>query len=622
METRRNYFSLFAGAFLLLIAALTYFTLRRSPEQIAQERLKKTAKTVERKAQNKLSETLGDASIQGGELSGNDNQGRPLWTIGAERIESQSEEGNQLKATLIGAHATLYREGVLETTFRSATMQLTRDANDKVRLVLSGGVTAKTAAQAIAQAAKTAKRPLKSASFGQVQMHAQQAEIDVTARRLIAKNGITLTQGTGSKLVKVTAPQLTADVGLAHAQLSGGIKATSPQGSFTAPNAMWNWQNRRLSATGGVTALHEGIALTGARLDADTQGETGTISGDVQIKAPQGQARAASVSYYWGAGRLMARGGVTLTKNNGSLRAGSIECDDKLQNAAASGGVTLQNEGVRLTAQSVKASQGFTRAGASGGVTISKDDVTLRAARVESWDNFARAEASGSVHLTKGNASLRAGQAAVFDRGTRAVATGNVTLTQANLTMQAHRAEASNINQKGALRVIANGSVSLRQNDLKVTAGRVEATNADSESKRRIVASSGVRAQNATGWVRATRVTWGGEKINASGGVSARRGDLTLSAENFAGDDKGRSAVLKGKVLIKHKSGASLQAPSARYDKASNKVFATGGIVYRDARGSVMRGQALVANLDMKHAEITNVKGTINIPAPRGKELF
>ncbi|HEY0075889.1 MAG TPA: LPS export ABC transporter periplasmic protein LptC [Abditibacteriaceae bacterium] len=622
METRRNYFSIFAGIFLLLIGAVTYFTLRRSPEEIAQEQLKTTAKRVERKAQDKLTESLGDATFEGGELSGNDNQGRPLWTIGAEKIESQSEEGSELKATLTGAHATLYREGVPETTFRSGKMQLTRDANEKVHLTLSGGVTAKTAAQAIAQAAKSAKRPLRSASFGTVQMQARSAEIDVTARRLVAKNGVTLTQGEGARTVKLTAPRLTADIGLANAQLSGGIKATVPQGNFAAPSALWNWKEHRLSASGGVTAIHENTTLSGARLDADTSGKIGTISGDVRIKAPQGQAHAGSVSYNWGTGRLNARGGVTLTKNNGSLRAGSIECDDKLQNAVARGDVTLQSEGVRLTAQSVSASQGFSRAGANGGVTISKEDVTLRATRIDSWDNFARAEALGAVHLTKGNTSLRAGQATVFNRGTRAVASGGVTLVQGNLLLKANRAQASNLNQKGALQVSANGGITFKQNDLTVSAGRVEATNADSETKRRIVASGGVRAQNARGVVHAARVTWGGGKIEARGGVRARRSDLHLSADKFDGDDKGHQAVLTGHVQVKHANGATLQAPSARYDKASNKVFASGGVVYKDGRGSVMRGQSLVANLNLEQAEITNVKGTISMPALKGKELF
>lgn len=622
METRRNYFSIFAGIFLLVIAAVTYFTLRRSPEELAQEQLKKTAKNVERKAKDKLTESLGDAVFEGGELSGNDNQGRPLWTIGAEKIESQSDEGSELKATLIGAHATLYREGVAETTFRSGKMQLTRDANEKVHLTLSGGVTAKTAAQAIAQAAKSAKRSLKNASFGTVQMQANSAEINVTARRLVAKNGVTLTQGEGARIVKVTAPQLTADVGLANAQLSGGIKATAPQGNFSAPNAMWNWKEHRLSASGGVTAIHENTTLTGARLDADTSGKTGTISGDVQIKAPQGQARAGSVSYNWGKGRLMARGGVTLTKNNGSLRAGSIECDDKLQNAVAHGDVTLQSEGVRLTAGSVNASQGFSHAGASGGVTISKEDVTLRARRIDSWDNFTRAEASGAVHLTKGNTSLRAGQATVFNRGTRAVASGGVTLVQGNLLLKANRAEASNLNQKGALQVSANGGVTFKQNDLTVSAGRAEATNADSETKRRIVASGGVRAQNAKGVVQSARVTWGGGKIEARGGVRARRSDLHLSADKFDGDDEGHQAVLTGHVQIKHANGATLQAPSARYDKASNKVFASGGVVYKDVKGSIAQGQSLVANLKLQQAQILGVKAKINIDSFKGRDLF
>ncbi len=622
MENRRNLFTIFAAVFLALVAAGTYFVMRRSPEDIAREQLKAAAKKIERKAKDKFTETMGDANIEGGELSGNDDQGRPLWSVGAEKSEVRSGDSDAMQATLTGAHATLYREGVPETTFRSAKMELTRDANDKVRLVLTGGVTAKTSSGAIGQIAKKTKSKIAKAPPGVMQMQTERAEIDVSARSLIAKNGVVLTQGEGDKIIKVTAPQLTADSGLANAQLSGGIVATASQGTFKAPTASWSWKNHRLSATGGVTATHENTVLTGARLEADTQAKTGTISGGVKVQAPQGQASAPSVTYNWGAGRLMARGGVILTKDNGSLRAGSIESDDKLQNALASGGVTLSKDGVRLTAGSARATQGLSRAAASGDVTITKDDVTLRATSIESFDNFTRAEASGAVRLTKGNTTLRAGHAEVFNKGTRAVATGSVTLTQGNLTVTANRAEATNINQKGALRVVANGGVTLKQNDLKVTAGRAEGTNVDSEKARHIVATGGVTAQNASGSVRASRVIWGGGKVDAKGGVSAKRAELTMSADNFAGDDKLQNAVLTGHVLVKHKNGASLQAPTARYNKTTNKVFASGGIVYKDAQGSVARGESLVANLKLQQAQIDGFNAKINLRGLEGKDLF
>lgn len=626
METRRNYFSFFAALLLILVAGGTYFALRRSPEDIAREKLQAAAKKVERKAKNKLMETLGDAAVEGGELAGNDEKGRPLWSVGAEKSEVRSGEGDELQATLTGAHATLYREGVPETTFRSAKMELTRDANDKVRLVLSGGVTAKTSGQAIAQvskqASKNAKKKLSKAPPGTLQMQSKDAEIDVDRRQLIAKNGVVLTQGDGDKTVKVTAPQLSADAGLTNAQLSGGIVATAPQGTFKAPSATWNWKNHRLAVAGGVTATHEGTTIKGARLEADTQSKNGTIVGDVQVSAPQGHARAQSVTYNWDAGRITARGDVTLTKGAASLRAGTIECDDKLQNAFASGGVTLQKDGVRLTAGNARATNGLSRASASGGVTISKDDVTLRAASIQSFDNFQRAEASGAVHLTKGNTSLRAGHAEVFDKGQRAVASGGVTVTQGNLSVSANRAEATNLNQKGALHVVATGDVALRQADWRVHAGRAEATNADSESARRVIASGGVTAQNAGGWVRASHVTWSGGQIQASGGTNAKRGELMLSAQNFAGDDKGQNAVLTGKVLVRHSNGASLQAPSARYTKKENRVFASGGIVYKDANGSVLHGQSLVADLNLKQAQISGLEGKVNLRSVEGKSLF
>ncbi len=622
METRRNYFAIFAGVFLALIAFVTYLATRCSPEDIAKERLKAMAKKVERKAKNKFMETMGNAAIEGGELSGNDDQGRPLWSVGAEKSNVRAGDNDEMQATLTGAHATLYNQGAPETTFRSATMELTRDANDKVRLVLSGGVTAKTSSQAIAQIAKTTKQKIKNAPQGVMQMQSKDAEIDVNARRLVAKNGVVMTQGEGMKAVKVTAPQLVADVGLANAKLTGGIVANAPQGTFKAPSATWNWKNHRLSVMGGVTATHESTTITGARLDADTQSKSGTISGDVEIKAPQGQASAQSVTYNWDARHIMARGNVNLKKDNGLLRAGRIEGDDKLQNASASGGVILQKDGVRLTANSAKATNGLSRASASGDVTITKDDVILRAANIQSFDNFNRAEASGAVHLTKGNTTLRAGRAEVFDKGARAVANGGVTLTQGNLTVNANRAEAQNINQKGALRVVANGKVRLSQADLKVTAGRAEATNTDSEKSRRIIASGGVTAQNSTGWVRASRVTWGNGKVDATGGVSAKRGELTLSADAFAGDDKGTNALLSGHVVVRHSNGASLQAPSARYGKKANKVIASGGIIYKDAQGSVARGESLVANLELKQAQISGVKAQIKLDNYSGKNLF
>ena len=626
MENRRNYSALFAAGFFVLIAGCAYLATRRSPEDIAKAQLKAAAQKIKKKAQSKLLETVGDANIEGGELSGSDAQGRPLWSVGAEKIESKMGQGEELTAILTDAHATLYQNGVAETNFRSAKMKLTRDANEKVKLVLSGGVSAKTSSQAIAQIAKTtkskAKNPQLGASLGALEMQSQDAEIDIDTRHLVAKNGVTMTQGVGAKAIKVTAPHLVADVGLANAQLTGGIVATAEQGTFKAPSATWNWKNHRIAATGGVSATHEQTVLTGARLDADTQAKTGTVSGDVKIKAPQGSAGAPSVNYNWGAGRIAARGGVILSKDNGSVRASSIECDDKLQNAFASGGVTLQKEGVRLTANSAKATNGLARASASGDVTITKDDVTLRAASIQSFDNFAHAEASGAVHLTKGKASLRARNVEVFDKGTRAKASGGVTLVQDDVTVSANRAEATNLSQKGALRIVANGDVRLKQADAIVTASYVEGTHVDSENARRITATGNVRAENSSGWVRASRVTWGGGKVSAAGGVSAKRGELTLSADNFAGDDKGENAVLTGHVIVKHSNGATLQAPNGRYAKNENKVFANGGIVYKDAQGSVMKGKSLVANLKLQQAQISGLEGKVNLRALEGKNLF
>lgn len=599
MKPRRNYLSLLAGFFLLFMVGAAYFNLRDGPKDLAKDRLKRLARDAEKKGRNDALEALNEATAKGAELGGADDQGRPLWSVGAAAIKTESNEnGDTQNATLTNAHATLYREGVPETTLRSAKMTLRRDDKDRIHLTLDGGVTAQTQSQAIT---RSTKGKLPKGATGALVMKARQAEVDVTARRMVAKNGVTLTQGNGEQSLKATAPQLTADSGLSLVQLSGGVTAQAPQGTFRAPSASWNWKTRRVNATGGVTATHENTVLTGARLDADVQGKSGTVSGDVRMRSDKGEASAERVAYNWGEGRLTASGGVTLSQDGASLRASRIECDDKLQDAVASGGVSLSKDGMRLTASEAQATQGLSRATASGGVTIVKDDVTLRASRVDSFDNFARAEATGAVHLTRGGMSLRAGHAEVFDKATRAVASGGITLTQDDLTVTASRAEATGLGGRTALG--GKGGTGI-------------------PGTLRVVATGGVTAKNTQGIVRAARVTWGGGKIAASGGVSARRADLSLSASQFNGDDKGENATLTGNVIVRHSSGATLHAPSARYSKDAKRVWATGGIVFKDAQGSLLRGKDMVANLDLENAQITGMEGTINLRGPKGKGLL
>ena len=586
MNSLRN---LFIGLGVLALIVAAFVSLRHATRDVARERLEQTLQKAKEKAKEKgedeLLKKFGNAVASGAQLSGTDEQGRPLWSVGADKSRLRTDENGTTRATLQNARATLYREGKPQSQFRSAAMELTRTADDKVHLVLSGGVNASTNVPP----AKSAKLGAKLGASGPVTLTTPRVEIDVTARRLVAAAGVTMTQGQGAKAVRVTASRLDADALLSTTRVTGGMTATAPQGTLRAAQATWNWQSGRVTASGGVTAQHDDTVLSGARLDADVQGKSGVLSGGVTAKSPHGTARASSVSYNWAAGRVVVAGGVTLAQGDASLRAARIECDDKLQSAVATGGVTLTKDGVRLVASRAEATQGLARASASGGVTITKDDVTVRAARVDSFDDFARAVASGAVTLTKGAATLRAGHVEVLDKGARAVATGGVTLRQNDLTMKAARAEAKNLGDKRGLSLVAMG---------------------------------GVTARNAAGTVQAARVTWAGGKVAATGGVRAQRADFNLTADRFEVDDAGQRAVLSGNVVVKHPSGASLRAPKARYDKAANKVWAEGGVEFHDAGGGVLRGKTLVANLQLKRAQMSGVEGNVSVKTFEDKDLF
>ena len=582
MNSRRNIF-IFAGLVALLLVVFT--SLRNATRDMARERIKSTIKDVKTKGKDEMMEALGNVSASGAELSGTDEQGRPLWSVGAAKSQVRTDADGTSHITMNGARATLYKEGKAQTYLKGAKMEMTRTPDEKVRLALSGGVTATTTMPA-SVAAKGAK---VGASNGPVVLTTPHADVDVTARRLVADGGVVMTQGQGAQAVRISAPRLDADVALLTAQISGGVVAKAPQGTVRAPKATLNWQSGRVLADGGVTAQHEDTTLTGARLDADIRGKSGTLSGGVTAHSAQGKAQAQSVNYNWDVGRLTAIGGVTLTQGEGSLRAARVECDTRIQGAVASGGVMLRKGDVSLRAARAEATRGMSHASASGDVVITKGDVTVRAARIDSFDDFARATAQGSVLLTKGDTTLRAGHMEVLDRATRATASGGVTLHQGDLTVTAAGATATNLGDKKSLRVVASG---------------------------------GVTAKNASGTVRAASVTWGGGSIVATGSVRAVRSDLTLAANRFESDAAGKQATLTGNVVVTHPNGSSLHAPRARYDKAAGKVWADGGIEFHDAGGGVLHGKTLVADLNLKKARISGVEGTVSVKTIQGKDLF
>ena len=630
-----------------------------SSRAIATDSIKQDAKD----AKGQLDELKG-ITLQGGELSGSDQKGRPLWRVSAKQIQvfnqtSKSDSGKDgddkkdskddamaalagkpKRAELTDATAILFREGKPETSFRSP--RITLNQTDKgVRLTMTGGMRAQS------QGNWMGKR-------GPVLITSPRAEVDVKTRRLWAGKGVRVVQGVKGNQINLVADQLRADTNLKTTLLSGGVKANATQGNFSAREANYNWETGRSSAKGEITATHEGTKITGTRLEADTRAGRGVLSGGVNATGEQGKATASSVRYDWNAGTLSASGGVLLTKDDVTVRAGRIDTDDKFKAAVASGDVTLK-----------------------------KGDATLRANRVQTAGKSTQATASGGVLLTRGDATVSAGSATAYNIGEKTAyvkASGGVRVVRGEATVSASNATAYNIGEKSAS-VTASGDVRVKRGGLTLTAGRAEASGLQDQSTLRVVASNGVYASSKDGSVNAGNATWGGGRVVASGGVTlnrdgnrlsgsrlvcddkfttatltgnvngrlakgetvgagvlvyrkdqgvwgtkgvtARRGELRLRANKMNASPDGNLIALNGNVVVTNTDGATVRAPTVRYDRKAQKVFASGNVSLQDPkRGLRQSGRALVADLQLNKVTLTNVTGSGKMDVFKDKKLF
>jgi lipopolysaccharide assembly outer membrane protein LptD (OstA) len=562
---------------------------------------------------------VGDIISKGSSLSGHDEKGRFLWSVGADTIRVRDERTDDKgkvteprRATLTGGRATLYREGKPTSLFRAARIELVH-LPQGVMMTMTGGVTASTPLSPSAN---------KAGRRGPITLQTPEVKVDVKQRRLRADKGVQMTQDN----TRVNAKTLSADTALHDARLGGGIKAVAPEGTLTADNAVWNWDTRRALVTGKIVVSHEGTTITGTRLDADTNAERGTLSGDVRAVSSEGQARAARLHFDWRRRVIEARGGVTLAKEGATLRASRVNTDDKLRQATADGGVTLV-----------------------------KDDVILRAARVDAFDRMTRAVATGDVTLIRGpaaeRATMRAARAEVWIPSQRAVASGGVTLARGDLNMRAGRVEAVNLQDRNAMRIVATGDVYARNSDGSVRAERVtwgggrvigsgnvmlqKGANTlggarletdDKFTSAQLSGSVSGRLSNAS-MVSAGSLSWqngpGGGRVLARDGVSARRGNLRLRANRMDATGDGSHATLTGNVVVTSDQGVTVRAPVVRYDKAAAKVFASGGVTFRDPqRGLQQHGKTLVADLKLKQATLTDVTGSGDMRLFKDKKLF
>jgi lipopolysaccharide assembly outer membrane protein LptD (OstA) len=585
-------------------------------------------------------DALKGATMQGGELSGGDAQGRPLWRISAKEIrvfnqpaadagKTNSDKAKKhngdadsaqfdkqvaklsaqpRRAELKEARAMLYKEGKLDATF-VAPRVVVNYTPDGARILMVGGISAKS------EGGWAGKR-------GVVTMHAPRAEVNVKTRKVWASGGVHLTQGTGQDRILASSSQMQAETGLKTTRLIGTVKADSSDGQFSAQEAAWNWETHHASARGDIVATHDKTTITGAQLEADSDTGSGTLSGGVRAVGEQGKASAASVHYDWKKHTLLASGGVLLDKGDATLQSGQLATDDKFNSAIASGGVTLK-----------------------------KGDATLRASRVSTQGKGETATAAGSVVLVKGDAQISAATATATNLGQKnsvVVASGDVRLHRSDLTITANRAQATGLQDKSTLRVVASGDVYAKSKDGAVRAGSA------TWGGGRIIASNGVtlyrdghrlsgsrlicddQFTHATlsgsisgqlakgGTISAKQMTYRkGQGVVATGGVAARRGELRLRADNMTATPDGNHLLLTGHVVVTNAEGASISAPEVRYDRVAQKVYASGDVYLHDPkRGLRQRGRKLVADLKLNKATLTDVSGSGKMEVFKDKKLF
>ena len=675
------------SAALIAIGALSGCGSNQNVARDAAQRVAQESKAAIESRTDALGE--GVITTKNSTLQGNDARGRLLWRLSFKegRLNSASAGANGKKANdmlgvtprtgdLIGASATLYRNGREESSFKANKMTFVSTPRG-LMLTMNGGVQVSTL---------TAKTVTSSTRARPVQIAAPVVRVDVQARTVRAEGGVRMTQ---DKTV-VTAKQIAADTGLTIARAGGGVVGVAPGGQIQAQNASWNWKTGRVQATGGVqvsSTRSGGAKLSGAILNADTSANKGEISGDVRALASDGgQARAGRVMFNWANNSIAARDDVTLQKDGATLRAARIDSDRDLGRAEASGGVTLQKDGATITASTLQAFDRATRIEATGDVRVSRDNSTLTAARAVVWLNEKRAVASGNVTLTRADSTVRADRAQYWQDG-RVVANGDVTLQRQGATLRANNVQGW---QSG--RAIATGDVRLTRDDVTMTAPRVESANIGDAKTNRVLASGGVTARGRGGEIRAQKVTWGNGQAVASGdvrlsrdgntirgarlttdqnfaqavlsgdvngtmkngarfsssnltwtrlqngktlprngrivaqnGVTLRQKTLTLRGARFEANGDGSEARVSGGVVATDSKGAQVRAQNAIYNAATGKIIARGDVFYRDASGNTVRGTDLEARVvggSLQGATLSNVTGSGKAKLFEGKTLF
>jgi lipopolysaccharide assembly outer membrane protein LptD (OstA) len=386
--------------------------------------------------------------------------------------------------------------------------------------------------------------------------------------------------------VTVKAPRADVDVKQRILSASGGVKVNQREVQLESAALRSQTSLSNMDLTGGVTAKTKGsvlkavtanwdwgkdkvtaqkpvaqqgdTTLSGDVLVANTLTQIGQITGGVKAKGPKGEATAPSMSFDWEHNRIEARDAV-FNGQGSTLRAGTLRTDSQLKVANASD------------------------------VVVEREGATLKAASATGFDKLSRLNGNG-VTYEKDGAHVEANAASWGDG-----------------------------------RVQGRGGVTLRKQGIEITGDRV-----DGDDKFENAQISGaVRGKMPNGGtLRAARVEKRGDKILANEGVNATfpvtgpYKQLTVTGDRLETTADGAVAVLTGHVQVTSETGAVLRAPSARYDRQAQKITATGGVYFKDPRGLEQRGETLVADLNLKQAVLTNVRGQVAGKLFQGKNLF
>jgi len=523
---------------------------------------------------------LKSATLNGGELSGGDAQGRPLWKLSAKTIRAsggvlgKDDSGAPKTATLIDARATLFRAGVAESTLQAPQIVLFY-LKDGVRLQFAKGMKGTT------QGAWTGAR-------GPVQIAAPRADVDVKNRLISASGGVKMSQGT----LKISAQTLRAQTSLQNVQLSGKVRAQNAQnGRIEAKTANYDWNKNRVTAQ-TVSALQGGTRLSGDVLSADTDATAGTLTGRVGAQSAQGQASAPRLDFNWKRDQISARD-ATFIAPNGTVRAANLVTDSKLRLASAQN-LVAEQDGAVLRAASASGFDGLSRLNAQN-LDFRRADLHFSAPRAN-----ARKIGSKWVLTAQGGARGQSLQGQVnaprvtWDESTnRVAASGGVTLEKDGAILRGQTLQSDTRFQNATL----TGQVRGQMKDGSIlTAQTLE------KRGEKFLARNGATAQ-----------------LKTRGALGA----LTLRGAQIEAPADGSSALATGGVTLRASTGATARAPRAVYDRKSGKITATGGVDFFDpVRKLRTRGDTLIYDLNSRQASLSNARGQGSLKLFEGKKLF